>query len=308
MIKIEKEIKISELTTLGIGGKVKYFCEAKSASEVCEAIEFSKKKEVDYFILGGGSNVLVSDAGYEGLVIKNRIEDLSEEGNTVRIGAGNNLQELVDLGVKNGFNGIQKLTMIPGTIGGAIRGNAGAYGASIGEFVKRVRIIDERLRIKWIEKIDCEFGYRESIFKKKKWVIVEGEFEFLAGDKKEIIAEEKGIREQRINKYPLTLKCPGSFFKNVEVNKVSKEAINKIPKDKIIEGKIPVGYLLEEVGMKGKTCGAIKIADYHANLLVNTGNGKAEEVIKLMEMGKNKVWSKFGIEIEPEVQMVGFEV
>jgi len=205
-----------------------------------------------------------------------------------------------------GYVGMEKMTGIPGTVGGAVYGNAGAYGQVVSDKLLRVKVFDGK-KVTWVPKKLCKFGYRESIFKKNKWVLLEAEFLFNSRvDPAELKKAAADTLTLRLKKYKPGLKCPGSFFKNIEVKDLTREQLVKIPKEKIVYEKVPAGYLLEEVGAKGKKLGKILIADFHANLFINTGGGNPTDFYNLAKTYAEKVEEKFGIKLEPEVQLVGF--
>ena len=295
---------LSKHTTLGIGGPARYFVEVKNEKDLLYLIKRAVKLEVRHFVIAGGSNLLVSDKGFKGLVIKNSIEGIKITGDTVTVKSGTGLQEFIDFVIDKGFSGIETMSGIPGSLGGAIFGNAGAYGQTISDCLVRVKVFNGK-NITWISKKKCGFDYRESNFKRNGFIILETEFKFTKGDTKTLRRKADEIIKIRKQKYPPGIKCPGSFFKNIEANKLSNKILSKIPKDKIVFGKVPAGYLLEKVGAKGQQKGKIKIADYHGNLVINLGNGLASDFYSLAFDYALKVEKKFGIKLVPEVQLIG---
>ena len=303
MLKILREVDLRDKTTFGIGGKAREYARVGEENGVFEAFEYAREKDREIFVLGGGSNVVFPDGRYEGLVVKNEIGGIEYNGMGVIVGSGSALGDLVRGASVKGMAGIEALTGIPGTVGGAIRGNAGAYGCETGDKLVSVKVFDGK-KMRRVGVQGCGFGYRESVFKRKGWMIVEAEFRFEKGDKRKLEKRIKEIKAMRERKYPAGLRCPGSFFKNVEVSSLSEEQRSRISVEMIMYGKIPAGCLLERVGMKGYTIGGLKIADYHANLIINTGGGKEEDVCKLMEVCTKRVEEKFGIKLEAEVEIV----
>jgi UDP-N-acetylmuramate dehydrogenase len=298
---------LRKLTTLKIGGPAKYFINVKSERELIEAIEWARKSKARWYVIGEGSNLIPDDKGFDGLIIKNEIKNLKISGDKVFVGAGNNLLKVIYRLNKLGLAGMEKIAGIPGTIGGAIYGSAGAYGKEIKDNLVRIKIFDGD-RTKWLSKKQCRFKYRESIFKiRRDWIVLAAEFKLKSGNPKELCKISKEIIKLREQKYCPGLLCPGSFFKNIVVEEIrpavlKKKFLSKIPKEKIIYGKIPSGYLLETIGAKGMKCGKIKVAEHHGNLIYNSGHGKSEEIIKLAKILKNKVKKNFGINLEEEVQ------
>ena len=304
MLKLEKDYLLSKLTTLRIGGPAKFFVTAKTQEELIEAIQYARKKQINYLIIGGGSNLLVSDDGTNSLVINNKTSGIKQARGNLVVKSGTPLQELVDCTIEHGLWGLHKLTGIPGTVGGAVFGNAGAYGQTISDYITQVLILDSFQNLQFLYKNQCGFNYRDSSFKKNKYVILEIYFQLKTADPKVLAKEAVDIISQRILKYPKETKCPGSFFKNILVETLPEKIVSKIPKDKIPFGKINAGYLLEEVGAKGQRQNEIEIAPYHANLFINRGNGNAKDFYNLAKKYHQKVKEKFGITLEPEVQLI----
>lgn len=304
-MKIRQNISLKEYTTLKIGGKASYFCQVSSKSQLIKALIFAQKKKLPYFILGGGSNLLISDQGFPGLVIKNEIRKVVGFKRLIKISSGMPLSTLVSLTIQKSLAGAEKLTSIPGTVGGAIFGNAGAYGQAAGDFLVKVIALDtEKNQQLVLTKKDCQFGYRDSIFKRKPYVILEVHFQFPLGDKKELLEAAKLIMLERVKKYPQNFQSPGSFFKNILAQDLPAKILVKIPPGKIIHGKIPAGFLLESVGAKGQRLNQIQVLPNHANFFVNLGQGKAADLYQLAQEQAEKVQKKFGIKLEPEVQFL----
>src|SRR3989344_7631830 len=261
---------------------------------------------MDWYVLGSGSNIVASDKGFHGLIIKINIKEYKKSGRRVDVGAGNALLDFIKKINGLGLAGMEKMAGIPGTVAGAIYGNAGAYGTEIRENITRVRIFDLK-KFRWIKNSECRFGYRTSGFKKNKdWIIVGAEFSFGKGKPAELVKISRDTIKLREKKYKPGLLCPGSFFKNIIVKNlkpaVRKELFPKIDRAKIMYGKAPAGYLLEEVGAKGTSSGNVRIAQHHGNLIYNAGGGKARDIRKLSRILKDRVSRKFGVRLEEEVQ------
>ena len=311
MLKIKGEVPLKDHTIFKIGGPARYFFVAQNEKDLKNAILWAKKKKIPFFILGGGSNVLFSDEGFRGLVIKIQNSNLKiqNENSKFKIicGAGLSLSKLVFKSLEIGATGLENLAGIPGTLGGAIWGNAGAFGREIGDVVEEVKVLDVRglkLEIKKLKKDDCKFGYRDSIFKKRKnWVILEATLKLKKGEKKEIEERIKEILKLRKEKQPLELPCAGSIFKNIPIEKVPKKIQEKF-KERIKNGFLPAGALIEAANLKGYQVGGAKISEKHANFIVNLGNAKASDVLKLIELTKKKVRKKFKIQLKEEIVKV----
>lgn len=304
MLKFEKDFSLSNITTLRIGGAAKLYIIAHTQEELFEAVRYAKENKFPFLVIGGGSNLLISDQGVNYLFIRNETEGIVKEGRSLKVKSGTKLQNLVDYSIAQSLSGLQKITGIPGTVGGAVYGNAGAYGQTISDFIREVKCLDQSGEIITLDKYECEFGYRDSIFKKNKLIVLEVFFKLDPGKSKDLEKQSEEILEKRLLKYPKGIKCPGSFFKNIVANTLPKDILDKIPPEKIVYGKLPAGSLLEEVGAKGDSLGNIEIADYHANLFINKGGGKASDFYALAKKYAAKVYEKYGIKLEPEVQLI----
>ena len=310
-MSIQEHIDLHPLTTFRVGGKARYFVEATSEADVIEALTWAREKQVPVFVLGGGSNVLFSDSGWNGLVIKIEIDGITDEGDgRLRAGAGVALHTIVEFAKDHGYGGIERLAGIPGTLGGAIRGNAGAFGAETASAVVSVRALDRNtLDIREYPKDACEFHYRMSTFKKHPECIVLSAVLMLAPGKapselEAIMHETIATRE---TKHPQRLLCAGSFFMNPIVSDVSLrkefELDTGMPaKDE----KLPAGWVIDHVGLRGKAVGGAKVSDIHPNYLINTGGATAESILILASLIKQRVRTELGVRLREEVQMVGF--
>lgn len=298
-MQIKSNYPLKNITTLQIGGSAEKFVIIHSEQELLEATQYAKQHGMDYLVIGGGSNLLVSDEGVDKLIIQNKITGIALQGRTLQVQSGTVLQDLVDYSIQHGLTGLQKLTGIPGTVGGAIYGNAGAYGQTISDNIISVITLENSF-----SKEQCQFNYRDSIFKRDGSIILEVTFQLEIGDPKTLQKEVDDVLSKRLVKYPPGIKCPGSFFKNIMADTLPKEILDKIPKEAIVYGKLPAGYLLEQVGAKGDSLDGIYIADYHANLFINKGTGTAKAFYDLAKKNADLVKQKFGIILEPEVQLI----
>jgi UDP-N-acetylmuramate dehydrogenase len=309
MLKIRENVLLRDYTTFKIGGPARYFFVAKSREDLKNAILWAKKKKLPFFILGGGSNVLFSDKGFKGLIIKMQNSKCKIKNTKIVAEAGVPLQKLVLETAKKGLSGLENLAGIPGTLGGAIWGNAGAFGREIGDLVEEVKVLDvgsSKLEVKRLKNKDCKFGYRESIFKRRKnWIILEATLKLKKGKRKEIEEKIKEILRLRKEKQPLEFPSAGSVFKNVPIKKVSKRIRERF-REKIKDGFLPAGVLIEAAGLKGFQIGGAKISEKHANFIVNVGEAKASDVKELIEKIKKEVKKKFKIQLEEEIKLVGF--
>jgi len=296
---------LSHYTRFGIGGPAELYAETARAEAFIAALEAARASGRPTVVIGGGTNLIVSDAGFRGIVLRYRGDRLQAANGRVSADAGAVLQDLVDFTIDRGLAGIETLTGIPGSVGAAIYGNAGAYGHSISERVVQVRFYDgEAVRV--FRNEECQFQYRESIFKRHKdWVIFSTELRLDAGDAGALRKTAGDILRTRNEKFPVTMKCAGSIFKNLLLKDLPAEVAAEVPGAAIREGKVPAAWFLEQVGAKGMTRGDIHVATYHANLLYNGGAGTAADLCALIAELKERVHGRFGIELEEEVQYVG---
>lgn len=298
---IHHDVSLSGVSTFNIGGIARQIIYANSPETIIEAIQFYEHQSIAYRVFAGGSNIIFPDEGIDTVLIRYLGGASVILDHTITADAGMLLMEVINTAISLGFSGLETLSGIPGTVGGAIVGNAGAYGHSIAEVIKQVEIWNGEIRL-WLEHDECHFAYRESMFKHKPYIVLRALLHFDKGDESHLRKISQDIITKRKEKYHPGLKCPGSFFKNVLVESVSQGILANIDQSKIISGKIPAGYLLTEVGAKGMGMGGIEIADFHGNLFINRGNGKASEVKKLASILKQKVQSRFGIMLEEEVR------
>lgn len=282
--RVKVEELMSKHTTFKIGGPADLFYEAKTKKELVKAIKLVRELKVPYFILGGGSNVLVSDKGIRGIVIKMKNDKWSMANGKLKVAAAVSLPLLVQETARRGLSGLEFCKGIPGTIGGAIVGNAGTKNEGIGSLVEKVEVLDQDGKIKTISRKDCRFSYRESRFKDGSEIILAVVLK-LTRDKPTNI-------KQKLKKY-LQIRASqpqdssaGSIFRNPSLG-------------------LPVGKLIEEVGLKGKKVGQAQISGKHANFIVNLGGAKSTDVLKLISLAKKEVKKKFGINLVEEIKIMG---
>jgi UDP-N-acetylmuramate dehydrogenase len=289
-------------TRFEIGGPARMLANISSVEALAETLRLARDSGTPHTVIGGGTNLIVDDAGFPGVVIRYVRKDIEIEGDRVRVEAGAMLQDLVDQTIDAGLRGLETMTGIPGWVGGAIYGNAGAYGRSIQECVETVRYFDGS-KICELTVNQAEFKYRSSIFKScKSWIVLDATLKLTPADPAELRTTAEGILKIRNEKYPPTMKCAGSIFKNLMLADLPPGVM--IPDRVIREGKVPSAYFLEAVGAKGLSIGGLRVADYHANLIYNEGGGTARDLWHLVETLKIGVWEKFGIRLEEEVQAV----
>ncbi len=289
----------------GIGGPAAMLAETADASAFARGLNIARMSGVPLAVIGGGSNLVVADHGFDGIVLRFRGSRITQNGNRVIAESGAELQALVDFTLDHGLAGIEKMTGIPGWVGGAVYGNAGAYGHSISAHLVSVRFLNSGEEAV-LDRDQCAFTYRESIFKRRKdWIILAATFELSPGVPAELRLAADGIRRVRDAKYPPTMKCAGSIFKNCLMAELPNSASSQVPAEVVREGKVPSAWFLEQVGAKGQRRGDIQVAAYHANLIYNDGAGTAADLRTLIFDLKGRVMDRFGFELEEEVQFVG---
>jgi UDP-N-acetylmuramate dehydrogenase len=298
-------VPLSRYTRFGIGGPADLYAEADGEEAFVAAVAAARASGLPMVVIGGGTNLIVSDAGFRGIVLRYRGERIAAAGNCVSVQAGASLESLVDFTVDGGLRGLETLAGIPGSAGAAVYGNAGAYGHSISERVARVRFYDGR-QIQEFDNAACQFAYRESVFKShKEWIVFSFELLLEPADASELRATADGIVKIRNQKFPVTMKCAGSVFKNLLLKDLPSGVAAQLPPGVPREGKVPAAWFLEQVGAKGISRGEIRVADYHANLIYNAGAGTAADLTALIAELKTRVRARFGMELEEEVQYVG---
>jgi UDP-N-acetylmuramate dehydrogenase len=305
-LSITEGAPLSLRTRFGIGGPARYFVEASSEDALAEALRVVQQAGCPHVVIGGGTNLIVSDRGFDGFVLRFTAAGIEQTGVRLRAAAGGDLQALVDYSVTHGLRGLETMTGIPGTVGGAIYGNAGAYGRAICESVREVRVFDGAA-VRDLSNADCRFRYRESIFKRNRnWVVLSAELALEPAPAAELASVADEILTVRNRKYPPTMKCAGSIFKNLILGELAESVRARVPATVVREGKVPSAWFLEQAGAKGLRRGDIHVADYHANLIYNAGAGTAAEVREVIGDLKSRVLDMFGLELEEEVQYIGF--
>lgn len=283
---------LSKHTTFGIGGPADMLVTVKSVEEMVDALRLCEQYRAEYFILGGGSNILASDSGYRGIIVKIDIDHFGSSGGKITVGSGHNLEALIDRVCSMGLGGMEMLAGIKGSIGGAVYGNAGAYGGTISDHLVSATVVRPGGQPRAEPKKYFEFSYRSSILKRTREIVLEVNFE-LPSDSAERLNERKNeILELRAERHPETDCSAGCFFKNIE-------------KEDEPYGKLAAGLLLEKVGAKEARVGGAGVHVNHANIIVNLGGATAEDVSELAAMLKKRVKDRFGYTLEEEITYLG---
>lgn len=291
-VLVKKDYPLGRLTTIGCGGPADYVAFCKSGEEVGRAVEYCRQHQIDYFVLGGGSNVLAADSGFRGMVVLVEINSCKIEDELVTCGAGMSLHDLVLETTAAGLAGLETLAGIAGTVGGAVAGNAGAYGCSVADVLTEVELYDPVQGMVSRPGSELGFRYRFSNLKNSGAVILNARFKLKRGNADELKQKVEAILKERWTKLPQESISAGCFFKNIE-------------KADAPHGKLAAGYLLDQIGAKQMSCGKAGVYPGHANVLVNKGGAHASEIRELSVRLKEKVKENFGIDLVEEVVLLG---
>ena len=278
---------MSRHTTFRIGGNADYFVKPGNADEVAAVIVVCREYNIPYFILGNGSNLLVSDDGYRGMIINimDNMDSVTVDGRIITAQAGAMLVRVSVMARDNALTGLEFASGIPGTIGGAVYMNAGAYGGEMKNVVKTVRAIDEYGRIYELDSEKMDFSYRHSIVEERKLIVLEVTLELEHGSGEAIDNRMKELAEARRSKQPLEYPSAGSTFKRPE-------------------GYF-AGKLIMDAGLRGYSVGGAQVAEKHCGFVINKGGATASDVVELIRDVQHDVDDKFGVTLEPEVKMLG---
>ena len=276
---------MSKYTWMKVGGPADFYIEPADMNDIVELIQYFTTHHYSWIVLGRGSNVLVSDEGFRGAVIniENALSHLRIEENRVYVEAGVRLTKFVDFCIQNEFAGVEMLAGIPGTVGGAIAMNAGAHHGEIADHLLQVEVIRNG-QVMNIQKADCEFAYRQSGFTHD--IVLSATFQFPRGEKEQLSAKRRELILRRNETQPLEFPNLGSMFKNPPNTFAAK--------------------LIEQAGLKGKRVGDAQVSEKHSNFIVNLGNAKAVEILRLIDLIKRTVYQNSGVMLELEVKLVGF--
>lgn len=274
-------------TTFRVGGKAQCLIRVSGSRQLEKLIPYLKKVEIPYFVLGNGSNLLVGDKGYKGVILQvgNKMSSISVEGSCIRAGAGALLTQIARCAKENGLTGFEFASGIPGTVGGGVVMNAGAYDGEMKQVVKQVRIMNEEGEILILDNDAMEFGYRTSIIKSRPFVVLEVLLELQQGNEKEILGKMEEFSRMRKEKQPLEFASAGSTFKR--------------PKGYF------AGKLIMDAGLRGYSIGGAQVSEKHCGFIVNTGRATACDVAEVIQEVQERVKDKFGVVLEREVIFLG---
>jgi UDP-N-acetylmuramate dehydrogenase len=308
---IQENVRLAQHSSYRIGGPAHYFCDASSADDVVRALSFAERESLPLFVLGGGTNIVFSDDGFPGLVLVPRLTDMVLRGTAITAGAGVMMADFLTFAADRGLSGLEWAGGLPRTLGGAIRGNAGAFGGEIGALIREVtslRIgVGEPSYVRRSRE-ECCFGYRTSVFKKQSTpeIILSATLELGRG-KPDVIREAIAEKIQyRLTRHPMEYPNIGSMFKNVDVDAIPE------PHRRAVAGHVkqdprpvvPAGYLISGAGLRGVGCGGAMISPKHANFIVNVLDATAADVKALVTFVERTVRERFGVSLEREVLYV----
>lgn len=298
-MKVKEDEQLSKYTSFNIGGSAKYFVQIEKIEQLNDALEFAKQKNIKYFIFGEGTNLLVSDQGYDGLIIKLELVDIGIDQKKIFCSAGVKLKNLIQYSIKNDLSGLEELAGIPGSVGGAIWANAGAFRKDISMYVKSVDVLRNG-KVLNLKKEQCKFAYRDSIFKKNDDIILNVIIELEKGNQKQSKQKISEILKKRNCSQPLKYPSAGCIFQNFEFE--SGFVFNyEIPQEFVERKSIPAAWLIDQAGLKGKTIGGAQVSEVHANFIINLNKATAQDVLDLIGLVKKIVKSKFGAELKEEI-------
>jgi UDP-N-acetylmuramate dehydrogenase len=284
---LREKVGLDQFSSFRVGGPADFFFEARTEEDLKQAVAAAAREKFPFYVIGGGYNILFDDDGYRGLIVRNRAEGLADHEGRVTVVSGTGLSFLLQYSLTRGLGGLEFLAGIPGTVGGALAGNAGAFGQSIGDFLEEAVLVDPAGGERKLVRPDLGFGYRTSSLQKSRAIVLRAVINAPPGDRNASAAKIKDYLEKRRTKHPpWGTACAGSYFKN--------------PCSPAGE-KVAAGRLLEQAGAKGMAVGGAAVYEGHCNFIVNTGGARARDVLQLAEEMKERVFGMSGIRLEEEV-------
>lgn len=287
--KIVENVPLSLHTTYKVGGVAKCFVYPQDTKKLIKLLKYIRKNNIKYKILGNGSNTLFSDREYDGIIIKlDRFDDIEIEGTTVTVGAGYNLIKLASLAAKKSLAGLEFASGIPGTLGGAVYMNAGAYKSDMGYIVKKVKVLTPDFKVINMTNRELNFHYRSSFFQKHSgYICLQVTLKLAKGKKEEILKVNRERKQRRLESQPLEYPSAGSVFRNPE--------------------GLFAGKLIEDLGFKGLMKGGAQISSKHANFIINKNKATASDIKELIEFTKDAVEDKYNVKLKVEQEFVNWE-
>ncbi len=286
--KIKYDEDMKKHTTIRIGGKASCFVTPTKIDDIIKVVDFAKQNNIDYYIIGNGSDLVVADEGIDGIVIRfgSGFDTIKVENNTIEAYAGNTMPKVSQIARKNALTGFEFACGIPGTVGGGIRMNAGAYGSEISSIVDEITYLNEKNEVCMMKKEDAKFSYRHSIFcENKNLIVLSAKFVLEKGNLSQIEEKMNEYTVARKQKQPIEYPNAGSTFKR------------------------PTGYfvgkLVQDAGLRGYTIGGIQVSEKHTGFLINKGNATCKDVKQIIKHIQDVVYNKFGVHLESEIEFIG---
>ena len=285
--QVRREEPMSRHTTFRIGGPADYFICPDTAEQIRQILEICRAEDIPWFILGNGSNLLVSDQGYRGVVIQiyKNFQNIEVQGETLKVQAGALLSGIASRALQVGLAGMEFASGIPGTLGGAVVMNAGAYGGEMKDVLEEAFLLDQEGSMLTLKTEELEMGYRTSRVKKEGMIVLGASLKLQRGDREAIRGRMEELKEQRCSKQPLEYPSAGSTFKRPE-------------------GYF-AGKLIMDAGLRGFTVGGAQVSEKHCGFVINRGGATAEDVRTLIQKVQEKVWEQFQVRLEPEIRFLG---
>lgn len=311
--RLKESEPLAKHVNIRIGGPADFYFEAKSSDEIAAAVEAALADGIPYAVLGGGSNTLPSDEGFRGLVIQASNRGWRIEDERVYAEAGVPSAFLARKAAEAGLTGLEWAISLPGTIGGAVRGNAGCFGGETKDAVVSVdalRVKDGKIARVVYTNAECGFGYRESVFKRVDDVVLDVELELAAAPKEECLARLDAVLSKRKLEQPSDSPSAGCMFKNFEFQDEGDIAKLRtqvdVPQEFVDAKRIPAGWLVEQADLKGASVGGAQVSQKHGNFLQNRAEATASDVLQLISRIKTRIRDEYGIQLQEEVQLLGF--
>lgn len=310
---LQENVALNQYSTFNIGGPARYFFVAKNADAMCAALEAAQAAEIPVFVLGGGSNVLISDKGFDGLVVHDENVQYQVDGASVHCGSGLSTMDLLKQAARQNLGGIEFMAGIPGNVGSAIRGNAGAWGHAFSEVVTDVELYRDGRR-EHVKPETLGFAYRYSILREKPWIVLGATVRLQPRPQNTIQAEAAKIIADREARLP-TEPSIGSIFKNIELANLPADRTRLLKALDVTEAefhakakyKLPVGFLTEHLDLRGTRVGGAMLSHKHGNVIINPdGTATADDVVQLIAIVKTRIRDQLGIQLQEEIQYVGY--
>lgn len=305
-MELKERVRLAEQTTFAIGGPVRFWADVANEEDIYEVHTLARERGLSVVVLGGGSNVLAPDSELSALVIHPFMNAIAREGSVVRAQAGASLMELVRYATGHGLSGLEHLAGIPGSVGGAVRGNAGAFGSEICDSMVSVRTLDlQEKKERVFDTAACQFSYRSSFFKKHpELVILETTLQLHEEDPTTLTAAVEHTLAERTRRHIQDIKSAGSFFTNPVVSLPLQQLFEQEKGVASKRGRVPAGWLMEKVGLRGARVGDAVASAYHTNYFLNDEHASAADVKALAQLAKEKVFAQFGVRLEEEVTIL----